>query len=254
MKSAIFVVITALCLGLGQYSASVQVKRDTVKVLFVGNSYTYVENLHQIVSNLADGSNTKLITRKSTLGGTKLSEHWKGERGLKSKEIIRDGNFDIVVLQEHSMGTLVEKDSVKKYEKLFCDFIREHGAKPYIYLTWARENAPQNQEIINKVYAEVGKENKAEVVPAGNAWALAREWRPEIKLFDADGSHPSKIGTFLTACVFVKSILHELPTRIPNAYKIQDIDKESVLLMNIDSAHVSFCRKVVEKIAAEDIK
>ena len=103
MKSTIFVIITALCLGLGPYSTSAQVKRDTVKVLFVGNSYTYVENLPQIVSILSDGSKTKLITRKSTLGGAKLSEHWKGERGLKSKEIIRDGNFDIVVLQEHSL-------------------------------------------------------------------------------------------------------------------------------------------------------
>jgi hypothetical protein len=45
-----------------------------------------------------------------------------------------------------------------------------------------------------------------------------------------------------------------LPTKIPNAYKIQDIDKESVLLMNIDSANVAFCRKVVEKIATEEIK
>jgi hypothetical protein len=188
------------------------------------------------------------------VGGAKLSEHWKGERGLKSKEIIRNGNFDIVVLQEHSLGTLNEKDSVIKYEKLFCDFIKEHGAKPYVYLTWARENAPQNQDIINKVYAEVGKENKAEVVPAGKAWALARQWLPEIKLYDADGSHPSKIGTFLTACVFVKSILHELPNKIPNTYKIQDIDNESVILMSMDSANVSFCRKVVEKIAAEEIK
>ena len=93
-----------------------------------------------------------------------------------------------------------------------------------------------------------------EVVPAGKAWALARLWRPEIKLYDADGSHPSKFGAFLTACVFAKSILHELPSRIPNAYKIQDTDKESVLLMNIDSVNVSFCKKVVEKIATEEIK
>jgi hypothetical protein len=120
MKQAILFIISALCLGLGQYSASAQVKRDTLKLLFVGNSYTYVENLPQIVSILSDGSNTKLITRKSTMGGAKLSEHWKGERGLKSKEIIRDGNFDIIVLQEHSLGTINEKDSVVKYEKLFC--------------------------------------------------------------------------------------------------------------------------------------
>ena len=80
-------------------SAFAQVNRDTLKVLFVGNSYTYVQNLPQVVSIISDSTKTKLVTRKSTVGGAYLREHWYGKRGLKTKEIITKGKFDLVILQ-----------------------------------------------------------------------------------------------------------------------------------------------------------
>src|SRR5665648_133272 len=122
-------------------SSSAQVKRDTLKVLFVGNSYTYVQNLPQIVSIISDSTKTKLVTRKSTVGGAFLSEHWFGKRGLKTKEIITKGKFDIVILQENSMGTIQQPDSTIKYAKLLCGLIKASGAKPCLYMTWAREKA-----------------------------------------------------------------------------------------------------------------
>jgi hypothetical protein len=238
-----------LLTGIVINSLSAQGKKESLKVLFVGNSYTYFENLPHIVSLMSNSAKTKLITQKSTRGGAKLSDHWRGVTGLKSKEIISKGNFDVVVLQEHSMGILNEKDSVKMYVKLFCDLIRSKGAKPYIYLTWARENAPQNQAIISNAYFEIGKENNAEVVPVGDAWALAKQIRPEIKLFDLDGTHPSKYGTFLAACLFTKALSLSMPSWTPNSFKIEDKNNESVQLMIVDTGYVSFCRKITEKIS-----
>jgi hypothetical protein len=54
-----------------------------------------------------------------------LSDHWHGSKGLKTKEIIKKGKFDIVVLQEQSMGTIINPDSVLKYTKFFCNFIKK---------------------------------------------------------------------------------------------------------------------------------
>ena len=96
-----------------------------------------------MISIISDNTKTKLITKKSTLGGAKLSEHWRGERGLTTKEMIKSGKYDIVVLQDYSLGPVEVPDSVKKYMGLFCKLIRQTGAKPYLYLTWAREKSPQ---------------------------------------------------------------------------------------------------------------
>jgi hypothetical protein len=247
MRKIIQILLLLLLMIFFESSVHAQAKKDTIKVLFVGNSYTYVQNLPQLVSIMSDSTNTKLITRKSTVGGAFLSEHWFSKRGLKTKEIISKGHFDAVILQENSMGTINQPDSTIKYAKLLCGLIRKSGAKPYLYLTWAREKVPQYQDEITKAYVEIAKENGAVLVPVGEAWELAKQLRPTIELYNADGSHPSNLGAILSAYVFVGVLTSEVPARIPEWYQIKDIDGETVELTNIDSLDAVFFRKVAEK-------
>jgi hypothetical protein len=218
--------------------------RNTIKVLFIGNSYTFFNNLPQIVSIMTEDGNTKLVTRKSVAGGASLSDHWQGGKGLKTLALIRDGNFDIVVLQESSMGPVTEPDTMMKYTKLFCDLIRKNKAKPYLFVTWARKDSPQNQEIIDSVYAATALASGAELAAVGRAWANAMQQKPGMDLYDTDKSHPNDLGTFLSACVLVETILHQLPYKLPLYYYTTDEDRESLLLMHIDEQDAAFCRKV----------
>ena len=225
-------------------NGSAQDQKDTLRVLFVGNSYTYFENLPQVVSVLSEQTGTILITEKITIGGAKLSEHWRGARGLNTIEKIRKGDYDIVVLQEWSLGTVNERDSAVYYLGLFSKLARDAGAEPYYYLTWGREKIPQQQEVISRVYRETAALNRATVVPAGEAWARARSLRPEIRLFDTDGTHPSDLGTYLTACVFVATITGELPGTISGVPAVRDSRGEEIILMRIDQMDVEFFRRV----------
>lgn len=223
-------------------------QKDALKVLFVGNSYTFFENLPQMVTLISEQTGKKLIARKSTIGGAKLREHWHGERGLKTKEMIEKGQYDIVVLQEHSMGAVQEPDSLHKYGALFCELIKANGAKPYFYQTWAREKMPLHQETINRVYNWVAAENGAIAVPVGTAWATARYLRPDLPLYNPDGSHPAELGTFLTACVFVAAITNELPEKLPSTFQIVDANGETVELMRLDALDITFCQEIVHKV------
>jgi len=248
MKNNFIVAFTILFFSLVSVTSFAQEGKDSLKILFVGNSYTHFENMPQIVSIISDNSKSKLLTRKSTVGGARLREHWLGERGLKTKEMIKNGNFDIVVLQEYSMGAIDQPDSLLKYSSLFCDFIKENKAKPYFYLTWAREKVPQHQETINKIYLKAATENEANIVPVGKAWALAKQYRPDIELFNPDGSHPSDLGAFLTACIFVATILDEIPDKINGIFTTNDLYGESIKLMAIHPLDVAFCVKIAEEI------
>jgi hypothetical protein len=69
-----------------------QEKKDTVRVLLVGNSYIYYNNLAQMIGLISDSLDTKIICKKSTIGAATLGQHWNNERGLKTKKIIED-NF-----------------------------------------------------------------------------------------------------------------------------------------------------------------
>ncbi len=91
----------------GSYSKSIaQFEKDTLRVLFVGNSYTSISNMPHLVSLISDSTKVKLITNKSTAGGATLSDHWNGEKELKTKDVICSGLFDILVIQGHSLETI----------------------------------------------------------------------------------------------------------------------------------------------------
>ena len=98
-----------------------QVKKDTLSVLFVGNSYTYYSNMPHLVSLISDSTKVKLTTSKSTAGGARLSDHWNGNKGLKSKEAISSGKYDIIVLQGQSKEAVMEKEEFLIYSKKLSD-------------------------------------------------------------------------------------------------------------------------------------
>lgn len=87
MKKLTLLVFTVFFLSL----AGVNAQQKELKVLFVGNSYTYGYNLAHIVSIISQETSTLLLTRKSVIGGASLSEHWNGGRGLETKQIIAGG-------------------------------------------------------------------------------------------------------------------------------------------------------------------
>ena len=240
----LFLVISFLFLNFSGLKA----QQKELKVLFVGNSYTYGYNLPHIVSIISAETSVKLNTRKSVIGGASLKEHWLGGRDLQTRQIIAEGEFDAVVLQDFSMSAMHAPDTSLKYIKLFSEFIRSHGAKPYLFNTWAREKVPQFQEEIDAMYQKAAEENGAVRVPVGPAWELAMDLRPSVDLFTSDGSHPNELGTMLSASVFVRVLCGELPEIVPSLYRIEDANGETVRLMNHNPEEPEFCRRIANEI------
>jgi hypothetical protein len=243
--------VILLIFGLVLYSGLLYSQEKELKVLFVGNSYTYGYNLAHIVSIISEGTSTKLITRKSTIGGASLSEHWLGGRGLETKKIIAEGEFDVVVLQDFSMSAIRTPESTLKYVNLFAEYNKSFGAQTYLFNTWAREKVPQFQAEIDEIYGQAARENGAVRVPVGAAWALAQDLRPMVDLYTSDGSHPNELGTMLSASVFVRVITGELPETLPTLYRIEDASGETVRLMNHNPEDAEFCRRIANEVAEQ---
>src|SRR5437870_3915236 len=70
-----------------------------ISVLFIGNSYTFFNNLPRLVSALSMNEDRPLRTESVTQGGYTLEHHWQDGKALAA---IQQGGWDYVVLQEHS--------------------------------------------------------------------------------------------------------------------------------------------------------
>ena len=182
--------------------------KNPVRVLFIGNSFTARNSLPGLVADLAAERGSTLEPRLISRGGASLRMHWN--KGEAAKEIAT-GRYDWVVLQEQS--TLPVKNAARMHEsvRLFDAAIRAAGARTALYLTWARQHAPDAQQAITDAYTAIGRELGALVMPVGVAWERVLAAAGAPVLHDKDGSHPTPAGSYLAACVFLAALLGQNP-------------------------------------------
>lgn len=187
-----------------------------MKVLFIGNSFTARNNVPELVAQLAEARGKRLQHRLISAGGASLRMHWnKGD----AQKAIRETRYDYVVLQEQS--TLPIKNPIRMHEniRLFDKEIKDSGAKTALYLTWARQNAPETQKAITEAYIAIGEELGAAIVPAGVAWQNFTRKHSHPVLHDQDKSHPTLAGSYLASCVFFAALFDESPLGIASIIK-----------------------------------
>jgi len=181
-----------------------------IRILFVGNSYTYVNDLPRILQVMAIQSGRRSLPEvQMTVGpGFAWEDHWKIEAAQKA---IKSTRWDYVVLQEQSQEPILHEERMKKFGILLIDAVHQSHATPLLFVTWSRENEATAQSRISASYARLATTARAQMVPVDKAWQYMRERNPKFGLYRQDGSHPSPAGSYLAACVFYRTIYGELP-------------------------------------------
>jgi len=203
------------------------------KVLFIGNSYTYVNNLPQMIKDLALTLGDTLIFDQSVFGGYFFQNHCNNPVTWSK---IKSQQWDAVVLQAQSQEPSWDQWQVMQdtypYAKQLCDSIRSNNACTEIifYMTWGRQNGDAlncvnipavctytgMQARLRESYMLFKTDFKTAVAPVGVAWKKVRQNLPTINLYDPDQSHPSLEGSYLAACVFYSNIFQK--TSVSSSY------------------------------------
>jgi hypothetical protein len=183
-------------------------------LLFVGNSYTYVNMLPEMLRqmSLAAKERRPIEYRMIAPGGYSFEKHWKD--GVVAKAIC-EGGWDYVVFQEQSLGPVSDPANMYRFARLLDGEARKAGARTAFYVTWARKADPSQQNQLTRAYASIAKELGALSCPVGPAWAKVLKSRPDVELYQADGSHPSPAGTYVAACVFYNVLYGKDPIGLP---------------------------------------
>lgn len=183
---------------------------DRLRVLFIGNSYTYVNDLPHQIGWIAEslGAETPYEVVSVTPGGMTLSHHW--ETGA-TRRLIRQGGWTHVVLQEQSTRPLDDPELFYEYVRRFDEEIDRVGAQTVLYMTWARQARPASQDSLSRAYLTAAAAAGARVAPVGMAWQRALAAEPGLVLHYEDGSHPEPAGTYLAALVFYATLFDASP-------------------------------------------
>jgi hypothetical protein len=209
------------------------------RILFVGNSYTIRNDMPGMLKELAaaDGIEVALEPKVFAFGGASLAAHWN--RGEVQRSLGEE-KWDAVVLQDQSTRPIRALKSMQKHVRLLVTAINATAARPFLYMTWARKHEPDSQHLIASAYRELAQETGASLVPAGEVWREVGRLRPGLELYDADGSHPSIAGSYVSACVFLGSLLGRAPKQ------------SSRMEGNLSQADLNCIHQVVIEAAGQD--
>jgi hypothetical protein len=176
----------------------------TLRILFIGNSLTYANNLPAMVREIARAAGGVRIdvfdVAKPDFG---LPEHWQD--GEASRAIAR-GRWDVVVLQQGPSSQPDSRVILRDYVKRYDEQIRKVGARTALYSVWPSRARARDFDGVSESYALAAKDVDALLMPAGEAWRAAWRRDPALPLYDGDGFHPSQLGSCLAALVVFKAI------------------------------------------------
>ena len=214
---AITLIAAALCNG--SSFKSQDSAQALQRVLFIGNSLTYSNNLPSIVEALADASGQKRLTFKAVVfGGFSLEDHWnQGD----ARRTIAQGGWDVVVLQQGPSASAEGRESLLEYTRRFAQEIRRAGARPALYMVWPSASRMQDFDGVTESYRQAAVGVEGLLFPAGEAWRAAWRRDPKLKLYSPDGLHPTVAGSYLAALVMYERLYGHSPVGLPSKLKLR---------------------------------
>jgi hypothetical protein len=244
MRRCLFVFVLIICAAVSANDTKARQAKGELRVLFIGNSLTYSNDLPAIVEALAAASKQKRFIYKSiAFPDFGLQEQW--ERGEARKAIARE-KWDVVVLQQGPSALEESRQILLEYTRRFDQEIRASGARTALYMVWPSEARFKDFERVIESYRLAADEVKGMLFPVGRAWREAWKRDAKMALYSGDRFHPSVAGSYLAALVIYEKLFARssigLPAKLrPRSRAIDRIDlsKEEADLLQSAAAEAN---------------
>ena len=181
-------------------------KRESLSILFIGNSHTYYNDMPLMVQRRAIDEGFDCRVTMIAHGGWFLEQHVK-EPDVRFNILF--GRYDYVVLQDHT-HPMAPPDEFQTAAETLNTWIREAGSTPVIYENWAKKDEPEVQAFMNVVHQKVAEVIGARLAPVGeNWWDYKNSW-PNLEMYAPDGMHASKASSDFAAKYIWDTIYRDL--------------------------------------------
>ncbi|MCI9559771.1 DUF4886 domain-containing protein [Candidatus Ventrimonas sp. KK005] len=210
------------------------------KILFVGNSHTFYNDLAGTFVRIVDACGQKSDVYELSKGYYSLARfaNTEDELGNMLDKAIHKRKWDFVIFQENVAVVLSPKpeEEMFPYARTLNEKVEAEGGHTVFLMTWAPKNGKKEgfktqsreelQTVIAENYMTISEELNALLIPAGISFMRCVETYPDIELWDADGQHPSPAGTYLAACTAFAVMYQQSPE---NCSYTADLDEEMAL-------------------------
>jgi hypothetical protein len=206
--------------------ASKNARVKPTRILFIGNSYTHMNDMPSIFEKMALAAGKKVKVEKNTRSGASFRIHSERE---DMYEAIKSEQWDYVILQGYSrefshIPGYMDTATVPFVQRITDSIYANNPCtNVLLYMTWGYEDGYKEREevdnyekmadSIERGYQYVGNMFQVPVVPVGMVWKQVKS-SSSIDLYAEDRAHPSIDGSYLIASTFFNAIFDESNEKI----------------------------------------
>jgi hypothetical protein len=182
---------------------------DGLRVLFIGNSLTYGNDVPRLVQQLAEHARSRAV-RPVTVAfpNVSLDDHWANGAAVAA---LRRGPWDVVVLQQGPSSLPESRTLLIEAVRRFAPLIAAAGARAVLYEVWPMSARRADASAARRSYIAAANAIDGVVAPAGTAWSIALASPAPPALYAADGLHASMAGSVLAALTLYARIVERDP-------------------------------------------
>ena len=169
---------------------------DSLKILFVGNSLTYTNNLPALVEEMGAMDGKIINTHSIVIANYSIEDHWN--EGVAEAEIEK-GKYDFVVFQQGPSALPESQFLLLEYAGRFAKVCQENNAKMALYMVWPSKSRLFDLDNVILSYTNAAKKTGSLLCSAGLAWKYTWQASPSTSLYGPDGFHPGMDGSVLAA-------------------------------------------------------
>jgi hypothetical protein len=205
------------CLGADAPSGPEPITRDGRRVLFVGNSLTYYNDLPLIVEALADSVPNlapaqRIAPAMAAFPDFALYDHWAEGTAVRA---IEQNTWDVVVLQQGSSALDESRVLLRDWTRQFDAKIKVKGGRTAMYAVWPNASRQFDFDRVNESYTLAAADVNGVLFPVGEAWRAAWRRDANLALYAPDGLHPTVRGSYIGALVITSMLLDRSPVGMP---------------------------------------
>lgn len=226
------------------YADDVQFTQKTYKILFVGNSHTYYNDMPKMFKGLCDADKINCEVTSITSPGYKLSQFADKTNmyGSQVYQALTNNTWDYVVLQENRAVLVEKEEEAEAAVNTLYTLIHNAGAKMVIYATQPNNIGStfkvnslslflsdfQIEQILTRNNFKIADEYDGLVAASGTNFMRVMQDYPKITMYKTDNLHPSVTGSYLAACTIYNTIFDRSPygnKYLPNS----EYDKDNLI-------------------------
>ena len=216
-----------------------------MKVLMLGNSYTYFFDMPKILQALFDENGVDAQVDSITAGGRRLAQN-ADEGDPLHAEIVKkcaQNAYDVLILQEQSHTPM---SHYREFLRGVCGCVElVKPARTVLYATWGRKEGCDlldefgwtNQSMtegLAAAYDAAARRVGGQSAHVGKCFFEIRKEYTAIELYDPDLSHPSYAGSCVAALTIYKKLMGSMPSATAS--------------LNMDASDVACVCKVIDRV------